>query len=86
VVRKRTAFVPPAVDEVRAYCRERENDVDPEKFVDHYAARDWRFRGGEKMKDWRAAVRTWEKNNFQPQLSKTASQERHLPFLDEVGS
>ncbi len=49
----------PAVDEVSAYCAERRNSVDPAHFVDFYAARGWRI-GNQPMRDWRAAVRTWE--------------------------
>ena len=52
---------PPCVDEVAAYCRERNNGIDAEAFIDHYAARGWMI-GKTKMKDWKAAVRTWEKN------------------------
>ena len=54
-------FVPPSVDDVRAYCQERGNSVDPEAFVDFYASKGW-LVGKAKMKDWRAAVRTWEKS------------------------
>lgn len=59
----RNRFSPPSVDEVREYCKERGNNVDPEKFVDYYTANGW-MAGKSKMKDWRAAVRTWEKNSF----------------------
>lgn len=59
---KSTRFIPPSVDEVRAYCAERANRVDPEKFVDFYAARGW-VAGKAKMKDWKAAVRTWERSD-----------------------
>lgn len=52
-------FVPPSVEQVRAYCRERGNGIDPETFVDYYAARGWMV-GRSPMKDWRAAIRTWE--------------------------
>lgn len=57
---KSTRFIPPSVDAVRAYCAERKNGIDPEKFVDFYEARGW-MAGKSKMKDWRAAVRTWER-------------------------
>ena len=55
-------FTPPSVEEVTAYCRERHNGIDPEQFVDYYTARGWDLSKGRKMKDWKAAVRTWEKN------------------------
>lgn len=55
-------FTPPSVDEVRDYCRERGNSVDAERFVDFYAAKGWMV-GKNRMKDWKAAVRTWEKED-----------------------
>ena len=62
---KKTAepkFVPPTIEEVRAYCAERNNGVDAAKFVNFYTSKGWKV-GKEKMKDWRAAVRNWEGNN-----------------------
>ena len=59
---KAKKFVPPTVDEVAKYCLERHNSVNPESFVDHYAASGW-MRGKNKIKDWKACVRTWEKNS-----------------------
>lgn len=54
-------FTPPTQSEVEAYCRERGNSVDAQHFVDYYSANGWRV-GKNPMKDWRAAVRTWEAN------------------------
>ena len=54
-------FVPPTVEQVREYCDARGNRIDPAAFVDHYTANGW-MRGKNKLKDWKAAVRTWEKN------------------------
>jgi hypothetical protein len=54
-------FAPPSVEEVKTYCQERKNGIDPQAFVDHYQASGW-IRGKTKIKDWRACVRTWEKN------------------------
>lgn len=59
--KKKSPFSPPTVEEVAAYCRERNNGIDPEAFVDHYEARGWRYNGNVAMKDWKAAVRTWER-------------------------
>lgn len=56
------AFAPPTVEQVAAYCDERANGVPPERFVDYYAARGWKLKGGVGMRDWKAAVRTWEQN------------------------
>ena len=55
-------FVPPTVEEVRAYCQERKNNVDPERFHDYYSANGWVQGKGKPIKDWKAAVRTWERN------------------------
>ena len=49
----------PTVEEVRAYCSERGNGVDPQAFVDFYESKGW-LVGKSPMKDWKAAVRTWE--------------------------
>jgi hypothetical protein len=55
-------FTPPTLDDISAYCRERGNDVDPERFLDYYTSNGWRV-GKNPMKDWKAAVRTWEKGD-----------------------
>jgi len=60
--KKNNIFIPPTLEEVRAYCLERGNGVDPEKWYAFYEAKGWMI-GKNKMKDWRAAVRTWEKNS-----------------------
>lgn len=52
-------FVKPTLAEVTEYCRERNNGIDPQRFIDHYEANGW-MRGKTKIKDWQAAVRTWE--------------------------
>ena len=56
-------FIPPGVDEVKTYCQERKNSINPAQFVDFYTARGW-MTGKNKMKDWKAAVRTWEVNGI----------------------
>lgn len=53
-------FTPPSMDEVRQYCIERRNRVDPQRFIDFYESKGWMV-GKNKMKDWKAAVRNWEK-------------------------
>lgn len=54
-------FTPPTPDDVKAYCAERHNSVNPERFIDFYASKGWMI-GKNRMKDWKAAVRSWEKN------------------------
>lgn len=56
---KRKIFTPPSVDQVTEYCKERQNKIDPQAFVDHYEVNGW-MRGKNKIKDWKACVRTWE--------------------------
>lgn len=58
--KKGRSFVKPSVQEVSDYCRERNNNVDARAFVDFYESKGWLI-GKEKMKDWKAAVRTWER-------------------------
>jgi|GEM_PF-3653930 len=54
-------FVPPTVEEVGAYCRERQNRVDAQAFIDHYETVGWVYgKGSKPIKDWKACVRTWE--------------------------
>ena len=62
-------FKPPSVEEVKSYCLERNNSVDPEAFVCFYESKGWMI-GKNKMKDWKAAVRTWEKSRKSVSQSK----------------
>ena len=63
----------PTVEEVSAYCRERGNRVDAERFVDFYASKGWKV-GNQPMKDWKACVRTWERREDKPkQTSRFAT-------------
>lgn len=55
-------FSQPSIDDVSKYCQERKNSVDPQMFIDFYTAKNWMI-GKNKMKDWKAAVRTWEQRN-----------------------
>lgn len=55
-------FIPPSLEEVKSYCLERNNDIDAERFINFYESKGW-FVGKNKMKDWKAAIRTWENKN-----------------------
>ena len=59
---KRERFVPPSVEEVKTYCLERNNNIKPQTFIDFYQAKGWMV-GKNKMKDWKAGIRTWEARN-----------------------
>ncbi len=75
-------FVKPTVEEVRAYCKERNNNVDAEKFITHYQSNGWKV-GKTPMKDWKAAVRTWEKNDY-GYHNKAVSEEPPKPQFNYV--
>lgn len=66
-------FIPPTVEEVRAYCQQRKNRVDPERFVAFYKSKGWMI-GKSKMKDWKSAVITWEKGDRRGDSSTSMGQ------------
>lgn len=66
-----THFKKPTLEEVEEYCNERQNNIDPQRFIDYYTANGWKV-GRNSMKDWKAAVRNWERsNNDKPAKKKT---------------
>lgn len=74
---ERKIFISPSVDDVADYCRERSNGIDAESFVSFYESKGWMI-GKNKMKDWKAAVRTWErtkKKGEQPSDGNTRQRE-----------
>lgn len=72
-------FTAPTLEEVKEYCSERKNGVDAERFVNYYTANGWKV-GKNPMKDWKAAVRSWERNDFGK--PKTAETEHSFDFDD----
>lgn len=71
----------PTVEEVAAYCRERENSIDAQAFVDYYASQKWRKANGQPLVDWKAGVRQWERSEY----NKKPKQEREQSFdISEV--
>jgi biotin operon repressor len=72
-------FIQPTLEEVTAYCEERKNGIDAQHFVDYYSANGWKV-GKNPMKDWKAAVRYWERNG----ISKPKEQPKDTSYdLDE---
>ena len=65
----RSVFIPPTVDEVKEYCDSRGNGIDAQAFVDFYASKGWMI-GKNKMKDWKASVRTWERDTRRVQQQR----------------
>lgn len=78
--KKAVRFVPPTVEQVRAYCEERGNRVDPERFVNHYEASGWKRNRGVPLIDWKAAVRNWEKNDFAGDCKKEKPRSKQSSF------
>lgn len=76
-------FIPPTIDEVIFYCNERRNNVDPQKWFDFYSSKGWMI-GKNKMKDWKAGVRTWE-NNQSTIKNGTGQQKQHVSSNSNSG-
>ena len=74
-VEKKQRFVPPTVEQVAEYCLKRGNKVDPQRWHDHYSAKGW-VVGKSPMKDWKAAVRTWEQRDAERLPAKAVAKER----------
>lgn len=85
-------FSKPSVEEVANYCKERSNSVDPQSFVDFYESKGW-VVGKSPMKDWKAAVRTWERSHgdsAKPAIQTTTQEDKPrykpktLKYLGEI--
>ena len=72
-------FVPPTEDEVALYCIERRNHVNAAKFIDYYSSNGWKV-GKNPMKDWKAAVRTWERSEFTEKDYQREMEYSDLPY------
>ena len=68
-------FTPPTIEDVTAYCFERGNNVDPQRFIDFYQSKGWKI-GNASMKDWKAAVRTWEQRDAAPKKADNEAEIR----------
>ena len=71
----RSHFTPPTLDDVQSYCKERNNRVDAERFINYYSSNGWRV-GKVPMKDWKAAVRNWERDDRPAERSAKRGMER----------
>lgn len=63
--KKRTKFVPPTLENVSGYCREKGYSIDAERFINFYESKGWMV-GKNNMRDWKAAVRNWAKEDKKP--------------------
>lgn len=75
---KATRFSPPTLEEVKTYCLGRKNSVNAERFINFYESKGW-FVGKNKMKDWKASVRTWEHKEEQKGGNNETMQEYIIP-------
>lgn len=71
---------PPTPEEVRAYSEEQGLGLDPERFVDYYAAQGWRLSNGRAMRDWRAAARNWARRDGTAKAAAPAPEDRFSRF------
>lgn len=76
-VKKFTGFVKPTSDDIKDYCNERVNNVDANTFFDFYESKGW-LVGKAKMKDWKAAVRNWERNETKSETVKTGKVDKQI--------
>ncbi len=80
-------FTPPTPEQVRAYSTKMGYTIDAERFVDYYAAVDWKVGGKAQMKNWEAAVRNWaardkERNAEKPKPAYVPKDERKISYAD----
>lgn len=80
----RPRFRPPTVEEVKAYCDERGNGIDAPYFVDYYTTNGWVQGNGKPIKDWKACVRTWERNRRQSGTADREFQQANSEYEDIV--
>lgn len=79
-------FQKPTLDDVKAYCQERNSPVNPDTFYDYYEAGDWKDSQGNKVKNWKQKLITWEKKNYQKSTPPTFTlgrKEKKLSAEDE---
>ena len=80
---KRKRFEKPTLSEIEQYCIERKNNVNAEHFFDYYESNGWKV-GKNSMKDWKAAVRTWERSEYRKPTVKKNSKEDAINVVKEL--
>nr|DAF68615.1 MAG TPA: DnaD like replication protein [Caudoviricetes sp.] len=80
---KRKRFEKPSISDIKQYCMERNNNVNAEHFFDYYESNGWKV-GKNSMKDWKAAVRTWERSEYRKPNSKKNSKEDAINVVKEL--
>jgi len=82
---KRVIFIRPKIEQIEAYCLERKNSVNPVKFFNYYESNGWRV-GKNKMKDWKAAVHTWENSDFNKPATTAKATSKVLSTNKDMGT
>lgn len=80
---KRKRFEKPSISDIKQYCMERNNNVNAEQFYDYYESNGWKV-GKNSMKDWQAAVRTWERSEYRKPNSKKNSKEDAINVVNNL--
>ena len=80
---KRKRFEKPSISDIKQYCMERNNNIDASQFFDYYESNGWKV-GKNSMKDWKAAVRTWERSEYRKPNSKKNSKEDAINVVKEL--
>lgn len=80
---KRKRFEKPTLSEIKQYCIDRNNNVNAEQFFDYYESNGWKV-GKNSMKDWKAAVRTWERSEYRKPNSKKNSKEDAINVVNNL--
>lgn len=80
---KRKRFEKPTLSQITQYCLERNNNVNAEQFYDYYESNGWKV-GKNSMKDWKAAVRTWERSEYRKPNSKKNSKEDAINVVNNL--
>ena len=80
---KRKRFEKPSISDIKQYCMERNNNIDANQFFDYYESNGWKV-GKNSMKDWKAAVRTWERSEYRKSNSKKNSKEDAINVVNNL--
>lgn len=80
---KRKRFEKPTLSEIEQYCIERNNNINAAHFYDYYESNGWKV-GKNSMKDWKAAVRTWERSEYRKPTTKKTNTEQTLDAIYKV--
>lgn len=75
-------FIPPTLEEIKEYCKQRNNNIDPQYFYDFFNVANWIDSNGKQVKNWKQKIITWERNNQQRNTNKSKGQEIEYELLN----